>query len=479
MKIKIKLLIMVVLAVGILIAGTACSVASSFDPTTIDLKETSVISAEELDGIVPDLGEIEDIIAGAEDTDVTPLLQLITDLTETHEISGEQLDKLIIELKEIETTITATTGMGELSLEQMIVELAELDEISAEELDRLIAELVEIAGIIQETGIEVTYSFGQATVNFVDTDDMNDLVTEVEEIEGIQFIPVPDEGANVELLGGIHGRWGVDDSDEHLGWLAGIYGVVISEDGTEYGFLGGIVKQRDSGLEYGYLTGKYADGEFWGTYYDYNGEVDGAFGGTYDIGESDVESMISHFSGIWESNDGEFRGYIEGRWAQKIGIKGLGKFGGKWFSGDNDPDVNGERPEADGKFRGHYAAMKLADDTLIYLFRGGWHNAEGENGKFAGFGMRSRFYGVWRGENTSGYMTGIGEDHRLRGVWGTFGEEGYGRLRGEYGPYPKCEPTGPEQELVNILLDRIEYLEERVAELERQMETLTQEVVLQ
>jgi hypothetical protein len=77
--------------------------------------------------------------------------------------------------------------------------------------------------------------------------------------------------------------------------------------------------------------------------------------------------------------------------------------------------------------------MKLADDTVIHLFRGGWRSDEGASGKLIGIGIRGRFYGVWNGEECSGYMMGRAREHRFRGVWGTFGEEPQGRLVGRYG----------------------------------------------
>ena len=82
---------------------------------------------------------------------------------------------------------------------------------------------------------------------------------------------------------------------------------------------------------------------------------------------------------------------------------------------------------------------KLADDTVIHLFRGGWLSDEGDIGKLTGIGVRGHFYGIWQGEDSSGYMMGKAKEHRLRGVWGTFGQEEQGRLRGRYGRYPRPE----------------------------------------
>jgi len=288
-----------------------------------------------------------------------------------------------------------------------------------------------------------------AETNELSADEADSLITELEKIEDMQIIPKPEDGAEVKILGGFHGKWGVDEADDPLGWIAGIYGTVTNEDGTSYGFLGGIWKQRGERVG-GYLIGKYADDAFWGIYRNHAGENGGRFGGTYAAGENDAEAMINRFAGQWESTDGEISGYIKGVWAEKVGIRRIGKYKGQWVypneNADAEAAANGERPEADGKFRGNYAAMKLANGTVIHLFRGGWHSAEGNNGKLTGIGIRGHFYGIWQGEDESGYMMGRAKDHRMRGVWGTFGEEEQGKLRGKYGRTPRPDQAETEDE---------------------------------
>jgi hypothetical protein len=283
-----------------------------------------------------------------------------------------------------------------------------------------------------------------AETNELSANEVDSLITELEELEDIHILPKPDDGAEIKILGGFHGRWGVDEAEDPLGGLAGIYGSITYEDGTGYGFLGGIWKQRDE-KAVGYLIGKYDDDAFWGIYRNYAGENGGKFGGTYAVADSDVEALINRFAGQWESSDGESSGYVKGTWAQKVGIRRVGKFGGKWFYNDDEAEVTSERPRPDGQFRGHYGTMKLADDTVIHLFRGGWLSEEGNVGKLTGIGIRGHFYGIWRGEDESGYMMGKAKDHRMRGVWGTFGEEEQGRLHGRYGRTPKPDQVEPEE----------------------------------
>ena len=321
----------------------------------------------------------------------------------------------------------------------------------------LIAGVLALGLLIAGTASALASSTAESITDLVETneliaEDLDALIAELEQMEDIQFIPAPEGEAEVKILGGFHGRWGVDEADESLGGLAGIYGSVTYEDGSGYGFLGGIWKQRDEKVV-GYLIGKYADGAFWGIYRNYEGENGGKFGGTYAVGEEDVEAMVNRFVGEWESSDGERSGYMKGAWAQKVGQKRVGRFGGKWYANDDEADVTIERPEPDGRFRGRYGVIKLADDTVIHLFRGKWRSAEGDNGKLTGISVRGKFYGIWQGEDSSGYMMGKAKEHRMRGVWGTFGEEEQGRLRGRYGRYPRPEQVEPEEietELVPI-----------------------------
>ncbi|MFC1998506.1 hypothetical protein ACFLVR_02550 [Chloroflexota bacterium] len=287
---------------------------------------------------------------------------------------------------------------------------------------------------------------GLAKTNEMSAEELGALVAELEAVEGIEIIPVPeDEDAKVKILGGFHGKWGVDEADEALGGLAGIYGSVTYKDGSGYGFLGGIWKIRGE-KTVGYLIGKYADSAFWGIYRNYAGENGGMFGGTYAVGEEDVAAMVNRFDGKWMSNDGERSGYIKGKWAQKVGQKRIGRFGGKWYVNDDEAEATTERPEADGRLGGHYGAIKLADDTVINLFRGKWNSADGAEGKLTGIGIRGHFYGIWNGEETSGYMMGKSSEHRFRGVWGTFGQEPQGKLAGRYGRY--SQPNEAELEAV-------------------------------
>jgi len=307
----------------------------------------------------------------------------------------------------------------------------------------LIAGVLALALLIAGTASALASSTAESIADLTETnevsaEELDSLIAELEAIEDVQIIPMPEDGAEVAILGGFHGKWGVDEEDETLGGLAGIYGSVTYEDGSSYGFLGGIWKQRDE-KAVGYLIGKYADGAFWGIYRNYAGENGGKFDGTYAISENDVEALVNRFQGEWISNDGERGGYIKGAWAQKVGMRRVGRFGGKWFYNDAEAEVTSERPEADGQFRGHYGTMKLADDTVIHLFRGGWLSDEGDIGKLTGIGVRGHFYGIWQGEDSSGYMMGKAKEHRLRGVWGTFGQEEQGRLRGRYGRYPRPE----------------------------------------
>ncbi len=272
---------------------------------------------------------------------------------------------------------------------------------------------------------------GLTETNEMSAEELGALVAELE-AEDIDIVPAPEEGADVAILGGFHGRWGVSEDEDALGWLAGIYGSVTYEDGSGYGFIGGVWKMRGEKVG-GYIIGKYADGAFWGIYRNYAGENGGMIGGTYAVGEEDVEALINRFEGKWVSEDGEREGYLKGRWAQKVGMGRVGRFGGAWYYNDEEAEAADERPEADGRMRGHYAGMKLADDTVIHLFRGGWRSVEGASGKLIGIGVRGRFYGVWNGEQCSGYLMGRAKEHRFRGVWGTFGEEPQGRLVGRYG----------------------------------------------
>jgi len=302
-----------------------------------------------------------------------------------------------------------------------------------------------IAGTASALAVPAAESIqGFAETNEMSEQELGALVAELEAVEEIEIIPVPeDEEAQVKILGGFHGRWGVDETEDPLGGLAGIYGSVTNEDGSGYGFLGGIWKQCDE-RAVGYLIGKYADGAFWGIYRNYAGEAGGMLGGTYAVGQENVEAMINRLEGKWISGDGERSGYIKGAWAQKVGQKRIGRFGGKWYVNDDEADVTAERPEADGRLGGHYGAIKLADGTVINLFRGRWNGEEGAEGKFTGIGLRGRFYGVWNGEETSGYMMGRANEHRFRGVWGTFGQEPQGKLHGRYGRYPATDEVEPE-----------------------------------
>ncbi|MFC1951088.1 hypothetical protein ACFLXN_01600 [Chloroflexota bacterium] len=284
---------------------------------------------------------------------------------------------------------------------------------------------------------------GLAETNEMSAEELGALVEELEAAEDIDIVPAPEEGAEVAILGGFHGKWGVSEAEDPMGWLAGIYGSVSFEDGSGYGFVGGVWKIHGEKVG-GYIIGKYAAGAFWAIYRNYAGENGGMLGGTYAVVEEDVEAMVNRFEGKWMSNDGEREGYLKGTWAQKVGIRRVGRFGGKWYINDNETDVTAERPEPDGGFRGHYGTMKLADDTVIHLFRGGWRSVDGVEGKLTGIGIHGRFYGVWNGEENSGYLMGRAREHRVRGIWGTFGEEPQGRLVGRYDRYPRTNEVEPE-----------------------------------
>lgn len=272
--------------------------------------------------------------------------------------------------------------------------------------------------------------------------EVEELVDELEAVDGMDILPAPMEGRTVKITGGFRGVWGIgeDETADPLGWLVGIYGTVVEPDGTSYGFLGGIYMQKGERIG-GLLVGKYADGAFWGTWHSFASETSGQFGGTYTAETEDVEAIVNRFVGKWEISDGETSGYMKGTWAQRVRARRTGRFQGAWSYNDDEIELEAVRPEADGRLRGHYGIIKLADGTAIRMFRGGWNSEEGSKDKLIGIGIRGHFAGVWKTSDgdVGGYLTGAYREHRFRGVWGTMGEEPAGKLWGRYGRMPQVE----------------------------------------
>jgi hypothetical protein len=240
----------------------------------------------------------------------------------------------------------------------------------------------------------------------------------------------------MSINGGFRGVWEeiyeVDQLTEYLGRLVGLYGTVTRADGTTYGFMGGVYT-KGSGKLGGFLFGKYADGAFWGNWQSATGEANGQFGGTYDVNTDDVDAILRSFEGKWKTSDGSRNGCIKGTYSAKVSIQVTGRFGGKWVVND-DAALTSDR--ADGTLKGSYGLMRLADGTVIHLFRGGWYSDEGcAMGRLEGIGLGGNFCGIWHNVEgkPTGYLAGKYDENRFRGVWGNIGQEPRGNLWGRYG----------------------------------------------
>jgi len=265
---------------------------------------------------------------------------------------------------------------------------------------------------------------------------------------GISILPDSAPGEKLAINGGFTGVWEevyeTDQVIERPGQLAGLYGTVTKEDGTVYGFMGGVYTKGNGELG-GFLLGKYADGAFWGNWLSATSEANGQFGGTYDANTDAVDAILNTFEGKWQSSDGARNGYLKGRYSAKVSIQVTGRFGGRWAVND---DVASMVDMADGTLKGHYGVICLADGAVIHLFRGGWYSDDGSAvGKLEGIGLNGNFYGIWHNTEgkPTGYLAGQYGENRFRGVWGNISEEPRGNLWGRYG-----QRTVVEREMLQI-----------------------------
>lgn len=274
----------------------------------------------------------------------------------------------------------------------------------------------------------------------VDITDLEAMADELEGIEEFELEPAPLPGRDVSIDGGFRGVCGSDNKpdEEAAGLVAGIYGTVDEPDGTGYGFFGGVWRNHNGELG-GYLQGRYANGYFWGTWRCLETGTGGFVGGTYTPDPNAVNDLVNRFTGIWITGDGQHTGYLKGTWAPVVESHVGGKFAGMW---KYDPDASAVDVAADGKLRGTYRALHLADGTSMRYFKGRWNANEGARGRLAGLALDGSFYGLWKSNNGSaqGYLKGVWADHSFKGRWGHLGHEPEGVLWGRYGPVVIPEP---------------------------------------
>jgi len=263
------------------------------------------------------------------------------------------------------------------------------------------------------------------------------------EQDDLNLLPVTGDNDKVTIQGGFNGIWGINPSvDESEGRVVGLYGTVVKEDSSSYGFIRGVYTNRQGKLG-GFLAGRYADGNYRGIWHSATGDIKGVLAGKYTISTNDIEDVINHFFGRWTTSDRQRSGYMKGTFSSAVSIKVAGIFGGKW-SYKNSTENEVSNPNIDGILKGHFGVITLSDGTTIECFRGGWRSeSEGTGGRLMGIGIRGRFYGIWRTANgeTRGYLTGRYDQRSFRGLWGAMGSEPEGTLWGRYGRLPLVEST--------------------------------------
>ncbi|OGO05203.1 MAG: hypothetical protein A2Y91_07385 [Chloroflexi bacterium RBG_13_54_8] len=245
----------------------------------------------------------------------------------------------------------------------------------------------------------------------------------------------------VTLGGGFLGVWGTDNvqAAEPVGKLAGVYGTVERADGTKFAFFRGIWISNDGSM-FGYLKGRYADGQFKGTWGCPETGAGGSVEGTYTIAGID-NATAGDFTGIWTTRDGQQKGYLKGTWSPVVSVKREGRFGGRWTCGTA---ATSSVVDSYGRLWGLYGSIDLADGSSIHYFRGKWDAAnDGPHGRLGGLIIDGRFYGLWASHNNlaGGYLKGVWAENLFKGVWGHFGSSAEGRLWGRYGPLPVPSPV--------------------------------------
>jgi len=259
-----------------------------------------------------------------------------------------------------------------------------------------------------------------------------------------ELIPIPEDGREVSINGGFKGVWGFDNSttDKPPATLAGIYGRVVNADGTTHGYFGGFWKTPEGTV--GYLTGKWGNGYFWGTWRCLESGRSGPVGGIYTPSTNDSAEVVRRFTGKWATSSGEVIGYLKGTWSPAVEHHREGRFGGYWTY---NPDVTAADITPDGKLQGIYESIRLADGTTMHLFKGRGFNNEGTiRGTIIGLAANDDFCGLWKTltGNAHGYLKGVWRNNQFKGVWGHFGHSSIGRLWGRYGPTLTPETAEPE-----------------------------------
>ena len=268
---------------------------------------------------------------------------------------------------------------------------------------------------------------------------------ELEALDKLDLVPVDAPGHKVNIRGGFKGVWGTENSaaDERPGKVAGIYGTVDYDDGTGYGFFGGIWRNA-SGRMAGYLKGRYEEGQFRGIWRCLETDMWGPVIGRYSPApDATADAIYYHFIGKWATRDGKLRGYLKGTWSPLTLVKPEGRFAGQWMY---DNQLSAACVQPDGKLSGKYGLAVFKDGTRIHYFGGTWNSRDSDAGRLGGLIVDGRFYGLWNsdGSHPRGYLKGVWRDNRFKGVWGQFGNDNEGRLWGVYRPF--ITPTAVEKE---------------------------------
>lgn len=290
-----------------------------------------------------------------------------------------------------------------------------------------------IAGIVAPVYAGDAEETDELNVNEISPDELN-------ELDELELVPVPEKGKNVKIDGGFQGVWNSNTSTEaRPGTVAGIYGRVECADDCSYGYFGGLWK-NSSGRMAGYLKGRYRDGYFRGIWRCLETDMWGpVIGKYYPVPNPSSNEICHYFVGKWATIDGNLNGYLRGTWSPLAEVKPEGRFNGQWMY-DNQLTAASINP--DGRLAGTYGVGIFQDGTTIHYFRGKWGSNDGERGRLGGLVVDSMFGGVWNSDDNlpQGYLKGTWRNNRFKGVWGHFCQGTEGRLWGTYRPFPTPKP---------------------------------------